>query len=159
MKTTTPHPSLQRVLEKSGLQMDDIAQLLGISMSTVQRWARHGISQAGANKLGKLLNLEPDWILGTQTPKTPKEHGKIVATEAVLEFVAQDNGRFALKDTDNDDVWVSIDFSQMLQEMLGKEALHAVGHHMIQVGIASFMERQMRQYHAHVYDEMPKHFS
>ncbi|MDO4897041.1 MAG: helix-turn-helix domain-containing protein [Moraxella sp.] len=159
-KSTKIHASLQRVLDASGQSMDDVATLLGISASTVSRWAKYGISKAGANKLGKLLGLDPDWILAGNTPdtKAQKQH-KIIAKEAMLEFVEQENGVFVLKEMGGDDVWVSIDFADKLKEMLGKETLQAVGQHMIQAGIASFMERQMRQYHAHVYDETPQHFS
>lgn len=149
------HPSLQRVLKMSGQSMQDIAKLLDVSNSTLLRWARQGISRSGAIKLGKLLNLDPTWILtGDKAPKS-----KVIAKEALLEFVSKDNGAFVLKEADSDEVWVRIDFSEALQEMVGKETLQMVGHHMIQAGIASFMEKQMRQYHAHVYDEAPKHFS
>lgn len=163
MTITHPHPSLQRVLTKTGLDMNDIALLLEVSMTTLVRWAKHGISKAGANKLGKLLNLDPNWVLtgehgSSASQSTPKQH-KLLTKEAMLEFVSQDDGTFALKEVGSGEVWVRIDFAQALQEMVGKETLHMVGHHMIQAGIASFMEKQMRQYHAHVYDETPKHFS
>lgn len=166
MKQGSIHPSLERVLDKSGLEMADIAGLLGISLSTVSRWARQGISQAGANKLGKLLSLDPTWIMtgesDTDEPNAPKpktaKKRELIAKEAMLEFVQEKNGAFTLREMGGE-TWVSIEFAEALQEMLGKETLHAIGQHMIQAGIASFMERQMRQYHAHVYDEKPKHFS
>lgn len=171
MTKNSIHPSLQRVLDVSGLEMADIAGLLGISLSTVSRWARQGISQAGANKLGKLLSLDPTWIMAgehdadesaksTQKPtqSTKSKKRELIAKEAMLEFAEQENGVLTLREMGGE-TWVSIEFAEALREMLGKETLHVIGQHMIQAGIASFMERQMRQYHAHVYDEKPKHFS
>ena len=43
--------------------------------------------------------------------------------------------------------------------MLGQENLQMIGQHMIQAAIATFMQKQMNQYHAHVFDEKPKRFS
>ncbi len=167
MTKNSIHPSLERVLDKSGLEMAEIAGLLGISLSTVSRWARQGISQAGANKLGKLLNLDPVWIMtgekahdtSTAKPKSKLAgQGGMIAKEAMLEFAEQEDGVLTLRELGGE-AWVRIEFAEALQNMLGKETLHVIGQHMIQAGIASFMERQMRQYHAHVYDEKPKHFS
>lgn len=169
--TNTPiHDSLQRILDVSSLETADIAGLLGVSLATVQRWARQGISQAGANKLGKLLNIDPVWILTGQTAKVAEQSKttqtknsqhkrELIAKEAMLEFAEREDGVLALREMGGGETWVSIEFADKLKDMLGKETIQLIGQHMIQAGIASFMERQMRHYHAHVYDETPKHFS
>lgn len=155
------HDSLQRVLDASGQSIQDIAVLLGVSVATVVRWSKQGISQAGANKLGQLLALDPAWILTGEpaTQKTKSQKPKIMTKEAYLEFVETDKGAFVLREVGDDNPWVSIDFSDKIKEMLGQEMLQMMGHHMIQAAIASFMQKQMSQYHAHVYDETPTHFS
>lgn len=158
MMTKPIHDSLKRVLDVSGQSMDDIANLLGISVATVVRWSKQGISQAGANKLGKLLDLDPTWILtGDDKPKSKKP--KFMTKEAHLEFVETQSGGFVLREVGRDDAWVSIDFADDIKKMLGQETLHMMGQHMIQAGIASFMQKQMSQYHAHVFDETPTHLS
>ncbi len=84
---------------------------------------------------------------------------KLITKEAFLEFVERDDGTLVLKEMGSDDALVSINFADSVREMIGTENLRHIGEHMIQAGIASFMHRQVGQYHAHVYDEKPKHFS
>lgn len=79
--------------------------------------------------------------------------------EALLEFIQQDDGALVLKEVGNDEALVSIDFSDKLKEMLGKETMQIIAHHMIQAGVASFMQHQMNQWHAYVHEETPEHFS
>lgn len=164
MTKLTVHPSLQRVLITTGKTPSDIAQLLGISLATVNRWAKQGISPAGAKKLGKLFDLDPDWILGNAKTKTDKSTDKaglaqMIAKEALLEFVETEEGALVLREVGKSEAWVSIQFADKIKEMIGEDNVQMVGQHMIQAGIASFMQQQMRQWHAHVYDEVPKHFS
>ena len=154
------HDSLKRVLDASNQSMEDIATLLGVSISTVLRWSKYGISQVAANKLGKILSLDPTWILtGKKSEPKQKNKPQPITKEAYLEFVETTDGLFVLREVGSDEPWVSIDFSDKIKEMLGQETLHTMGHHMIQAGIASFMQKQMSQYHAHVFDETPPHFS
>lgn len=161
------HDSLKRVLDVSNHSIQDIADLLDISVATVIRWSKHGISQAGANKLGKCLSLDPHWILTGETAeksepdpkKSAQKKPRITVNAAHLEYVEKENGVFVLREVGSDDPWVSIGFSDKLKEMIGQEMLQIMGQHMIQAGIASFIQKQMSQYHAHVYDEAPKNLS
>lgn len=163
-KTTHIHPSLQRVLDESSQSMEGVAALLGVSTTTVSRWAKQGISQLGANKLGKLLNLDPVWILtGEATTDKTKQRKKtkptMAAKEAFLEFVEVKSGLLVLREVGTDEALVSIAFADKVKDMIGAEHLQNIGQHMISAAIAAVMERQMKQYHAHVYDEEPKRFS
>ncbi len=162
MKKTTPiHPSLQRVLDKSSQSMEGVASLLGVTTTTVSRWAKQGISPQAANKLAKLLNLDPVWILtGENTAKSSKSKpSKMTAKEAFLEFVEVESGLLVLREVGTSEALVSIAFADKVRDMVGAEQLHSIGQNMISAAIATVMERQMKQYHAHVYDEEPKRFS
>lgn len=88
---------------------------------------------------------------------TPKKRTAI--KEAVLEFAENDNGALVLREVGSNEVLVSIDFAEKIKEILGKETIQAMGHHMIQAAISSFMQRQMDQWHAHVHEETPERFS
>ncbi|MDO4449918.1 MAG: hypothetical protein Q4B79_03040 [Moraxella sp.] len=164
------HASLKRVLDVSGQSVEEIALLADVSMTTVMRWSKHGISQAGAKKLSKILGVSPEWILtgrdadksDAPKPSTPKSKSKprmITPREALLEFVEVESGVLVLREMGDSEALVKIEFADKVKELLGQENLQGIGQHMISAAIASVMERQMRQYHAHVYDEKPKRFS
>lgn len=80
-------------------------------------------------------------------------------SETMLEFIETENGSLALQEVGTDEILVSIAFSDKVKQMVGAEHIHSIGQSMISAAIATVMERQMRQYHAHVYDETPKRFS
>ncbi|MBE9578163.1 hypothetical protein A9Z60_01980 [Moraxella nonliquefaciens] len=77
----------------------------------------------------------------------------------MLEFIETENGSLVLQEVGTDEILVSIAFSDKVKQMVGAEHIHSIGQSMISAAIATVMERQMRQYHAHVYDETPKRFS
>ncbi|WP_228144544.1 hypothetical protein [Moraxella lacunata] len=81
------------------------------------------------------------------------------AKEAILEFVEVESGSLVLREVGTDEALVSIAFADKVKDMVGAEHIQSIGQHMISAAIATVMERQMRQYHAHVYDEAPKRFS
>ena len=80
-------------------------------------------------------------------------------SETMLEFIETENGSLVLQEVGTDEILVSIAFSDKVKQMVGAEHIHSIGQSMISAAIATVMERQMRQYHAHVYDETPKRFS
>lgn len=80
-------------------------------------------------------------------------------SETMLEFIEIENGSLVLQEVGTDEILVSIAFSDKVKQMVGAEHIHSIGQSMISAAIATVMERQMRQYHAHVYDETPKRFS
>lgn|GEM_PF-1802176 len=80
-------------------------------------------------------------------------------SETMLEFIETENGSLVLQEVGTDEILVSIAFSDKVKQMVGVEHIHSIGQSMISAAIATVMERQMRQYHAHVYDETPKRFS
>ena len=71
----------------------------------------------------------------------------------------RDDGMLVLQEVGDKEPLVTICFADKIKEMLGQENLQMIGQHMIQAAIATFMQKQMNQYHAHVFDEKPKRFS
>ncbi len=81
------------------------------------------------------------------------------AKETTLELVEAENGTLLLRDTEKDDEpLMTIDFSDKLKELLGSDT-KAIGQHMIHAAIQVIMQKQMSQWHAHVYDKEPTHYS
>lgn len=81
------------------------------------------------------------------------------AQETTLELVEADDGRLLLRDAENnDEPLMTIDFSDKLKDLLGSDT-QAIGQHMIHAAIQVIMQKQMSQWHAHVYDKEPKHYS
>ncbi len=82
------------------------------------------------------------------------------AKETTLELVEGEDGRLLLRDAEQqDDVpLMTIDFSDKLKELLGSDT-QAIGQHMIHAAIQVIMQKQMSQWHAHVYDKEPTHYS
>lgn len=79
--------------------------------------------------------------------------------EVMLEFVQDESGKLVLRESKNqDEVFVTIDFSDKVKEMLGDD-VRFIGEHMIQAALAAVMHRQMDKWHANVYDETPKRYS
>lgn len=79
--------------------------------------------------------------------------------EVMLEFIQDETGQLILRESKNhDEVFVTINFSDKVKEMLGDDT-HFVGEHMIQAAMAAVMHRQMDKWHANVYDEKPKRYS
>lgn len=95
----------------------------------------------------------------TTRTKHSSQKPKLVTKEAYLEFVEQDNGALVLREIGSDESLISIDFADKIKDILGRENIQHIGQHMIQAAIASFMQRQMSQWHAHVHEETPEHFS
>jgi len=81
------------------------------------------------------------------------------AKETTLELVEADDGKLLLRDAEQDEApLMTIDFSDKLKELLGSDT-QAIGQHMIHAAIQVIMQKQMSQWHAHVYDKEPKHYS
>lgn len=81
------------------------------------------------------------------------------AKETTLELVEAENGVLLLRDTNKDEApLMTIDFSDKLKELLGSDT-QAIGQHMIHAAIQVIMQKQMSQWHAHVYDKEPTHYS
>lgn len=79
--------------------------------------------------------------------------------EVMLEFVQDESGKLVLRESKNqDEVFVTIDFSDKVKEMLGDD-VRFIGEHMIQAALAAVMHRQMDKWHANVYDEKPIRYS
>ncbi|MGP4714118.1 hypothetical protein [uncultured Psychrobacter sp.] len=87
------------------------------------------------------------------------DHFNGFAKETTLELVEGDNGKLLLRDTEKEGApLMTIDFSEKLKELLGSDT-QAIGQHMIHAAIQVIMQKQMSQWHAHVYDKEPKHYS
>lgn len=106
-------------------------------------------------------DLEPNKQARQQASSSGKSRKSRSFTpkEALLEFVELESGMLVLREMGTDEALVTIDFADKVKELIGAEYIQGIGQHMISAAIASVMERQMRQYHAYVYDEKPKRFS
>ena len=69
------------------------------------------------------------------------------AKETTLELVEADDGRLLLRDAEQDEAPLMSSDTQ------------AIGQHMIHAAIQVIMQKQMSQWHAHVYDKEPTHYS
>lgn len=96
---------------------------------------------------------------GDESATDERGRPRFGAKEAILEFVEVESGSLVLREVGTDEALVSIAFADKVKDMVGAEHIQSIGQHMISAAIATVMERQMRQYHAHVYDEAPKRFS
>lgn len=82
-----------------------------------------------------------------------------MAKETTLELIENEAGQLLLRETGNsDEALMTIDFSDKLKELLGTDT-QAIGQHMIHAAIQVIMQKQMSQWHAHVYDKEPTHYS
>lgn len=89
-----------------------------------------------------------------------RRDGEMMIKEAVLEFVEREDGVLTLQEVgQEDEPMVTITFSEQVKAMIGRDDIQMVGQSMIHAAIATVMQRQMSSWHAHVYDEMPKHYS
>ena len=57
------HPSLERLLQKSGLSQEELAKRLDESSQTVSNWKRRGVSKSGAIKASAEFDVSVNWIL------------------------------------------------------------------------------------------------
>ena len=168
------HDTMKRVYEALDISEQKLAESLGLKLSTIINWQKNGISKIGINKLNQTFGLDMQWILtGQGEPfikkltkksklKSTSASGKkpkLTAKEAYLEFLQRDDGMLVLQEVGDKEPLVTICFADKIKEMLGQENLQMIGQHMIQAAIATFMQKQMNQYHAHVFDEKPKRFS
>lgn len=81
------------------------------------------------------------------------------ARETTLELIEADDGSLLLRDAEQDEEpLMTIDFSDKLKDLLGSDT-QAIGQHMIHAAIQVIMQKQMSQWHAHVYDKEPRHYS
>lgn len=95
----------------------------------------------------------------TEVDKESSDQFSGLAKETTLELVEADNGTLLLRDTEKDEEpLMTIDFSDKLKDLLGQDT-QSIGQHMIHAAIQVIMQKQMSQWHAHVYDKEPAHYS
>lgn len=80
------------------------------------------------------------------------------AQETMLEFVEDENGTLVLREVNETESLVRIDFSDKVKNLLGDD-YRLVGQAMIHAAIAKVVQSQSGFYHAHIYDEEPQHYS
>lgn len=94
----------------------------------------------------------------SDTQENPQKKDRFIQ-ETLLEFVQVDDGKLVLREAKNqDEVLVSIDFSEKIKDMLGEDARY-IGEHMIHAAMAAVMHRQVDRWHAMIHDEEPVHYS
>ena len=95
----------------------------------------------------------------TEVDKESSDQFSGLAKETTLELVEADNGTLLLRDTEKDEEpLMTIDFSDKLKDLLGQDT-QSIGQHMIHAAIQVIMQKQMSQWHAHVYDKEPANYS
>lgn len=81
------------------------------------------------------------------------------AQETMLELAEVREGMLILREMGADDEpLVRIEFSEKVRNMLGDD-VRVIGQAMIHAAIASVVQHQAGNYHAHVFDEEPVHYS
>ena len=91
--------------------------------------------------------------------KEAKDKFSSFGKETMLELVELEGGKLVLRDINaKHEPLVTIDFAEKIYEILGKDA-QFIGQHMIHAAVQVIMHKQMSQWHAHVYDEEPTHYS
>ena len=81
------------------------------------------------------------------------------AKETTLELIEAEDGRLLLRDTEKEDEpLMTLEFSDKLKTLLGSDT-QGIGQHMIHAAIQVIMQKQMSQWHAHVYDKEHTHYS
>ena len=74
---TSTHPSVERLLEASGLNQEETAKLLDESPQTITNWKKRGISKAGALKAAGKFNVSANWILKGEGQKSDLSISKV----------------------------------------------------------------------------------
>lgn len=91
--------------------------------------------------------------------KITTDDAMTIAKETMLELVQQGDNKLVLRPINSEEEpFVSIEFSDKVKDMLGSD-MQFIGQHMIHAAIQTLMHKQLSQWHAHVYDEEPVHFS
>lgn len=168
------HDTMQRLYQALDISEQDLADALNLQLSTIINWRKVGISKLGVSRAVRVFGINAHWVLTGQgepfVKKLAKKQkrqaenlsnskNKPAVKEAFLEFLQRDDGMMVLQEVDSDEPLVSICFADKIKEMIGQDNIQLIGQHMIQAAIAAFMQKQMNQYHAHVFDEKPKRFS
>lgn len=74
---TGTHPSVERLLEASGLNQEETAKLLDESPQTITNWKKRGISKSGALKAAGKFNVSANWILKGEGRKSDSSISKV----------------------------------------------------------------------------------
>ena len=88
-----------------------------------------------------------------------KSQVKSMPRQTLLEFVQREDGTMALQERNSDRVLVTINFGEIVKDVMGADSIPVIGHHMIQAAISHMMQEQLSRYHAQVYDEPVARFS
>lgn len=93
-----------------------------------------------------------------KTDRDTQNQAQSVIKEAILELV-ENEGRLILCEVGKrEEPLVSIEFSDMVKKAVDDDMM-VIGQHMIHAAIQLIMHKQMKQWHAQVYDKEPAHYS
>lgn len=93
---------------KSGLNVDDLAKLIGKNRATIYRYESdfiEDIPSKALNKLAEVLNTTPQYLLGTSNDPNPKPE---VAKSSYSEHIQRINNKLVLLDTNKLNIIESI---------------------------------------------------
>lgn len=89
---------------------------------------------------------------GSDDNANQNQRNKPLVNEVMLELCKQDNQIILRESKDHEAVLAKIEFSDKICQMLGED-MPMVGERMIELAVASMVQRQMATYHANVLDE------
>lgn len=72
------HPSVERLLEASGVTQEETAKLIDESPQTITNWKKRGVSKAGALKAAAIFGVSANWILKGGSDKDETEVTKVL---------------------------------------------------------------------------------
>lgn len=147
----------------------DIAKVATSTKDTNKTTTRTSeVKQVGKQKATtkKSSNTSGTAVTKKTTPKRTgskkllsKSQVNSVPRQTILEFIQREDGTMALQERNSDEVLVTINFGEIIKDMMGADNIPIIGHHMIQAAISHMMQEQMSRYHAQVYDEPMARFS
>lgn len=76
------HPSLQRLLDLSGKNQEDLARALDESPQTITNWKSRGVSKSGAIKASALFNVSTNWILKGENQPDEFQSAKVISWDS-----------------------------------------------------------------------------
>jgi len=78
----SPHESVVRLLEASGLSQEETAKAMDESPQTITNWKKRGISKSGALKAAASFGVSANWILKGEGEKTNSAVSKVAEWDA-----------------------------------------------------------------------------
>lgn len=80
------HSSLQRLLELTGKNQEELARAMDESPQTITNWKKRGVSKSGAIKASALFNVSTSWVLSGEDSLDQLNASKVVSWDNSTEI-------------------------------------------------------------------------